>query len=132
MVTVSEINHVPANGKGLECVAWQDSIACSSETALKWDASFRGRADASGRAVLGVHEQAYNKKRFNNNEIGAKKAEEDNDKVQPIVGEEVVVSKRVVVGDEHRVTKSRSQSVSSSQSTASSGSTPKAAKGAQE
>lgn len=40
-------------------VAWQDSIACSSETATKWDASFQNRADASGRAVAGVHEDAY-------------------------------------------------------------------------
>jgi len=43
----------------LGTVEWQDSIACSSETALKWDAAFQGRADASGRAVAGVHEDAY-------------------------------------------------------------------------
>ncbi|CAD7971881.1 unnamed protein product [Amoebophrya sp. A120] len=53
------------NVSAMECVAWQDSIACSSETALKWDASFQNRADASGRAVAGVHEQAYDKERFN-------------------------------------------------------------------
>merc|ERR550514_861539 len=34
------------------------SIACSTERALAWDASFRGRADQSGRAV-GVHVSAY-------------------------------------------------------------------------
>merc|ERR1719443_1231708 len=42
-----------------QTVGWQDSIACSSEVALKWDASFRGRADASGRSVIGVHLQGY-------------------------------------------------------------------------
>jgi asparagine synthase (glutamine-hydrolysing) len=34
------------------------SIACSTERAMAWDASFEGRADASGRAA-GVHEAAY-------------------------------------------------------------------------
>ena len=53
-------NNVSAVGT----VAWQDSIACSSETALRWDASFRGRADASGRAVAGVHDSAYAQERF--------------------------------------------------------------------
>jgi asparagine synthase (glutamine-hydrolysing) len=48
----------------LDTVEWQDSIACSSETALKWDAAFQGRADASGRAVAGVHEDAYTEERF--------------------------------------------------------------------
>jgi len=47
------------NTAAAETVAWQDSIACSSEVALKWDKAFQGRADASGRAVCGVHEQAY-------------------------------------------------------------------------
>jgi len=40
-------------------VAWQDSIACSSAAALKWDKSFQNRADPSGRAVKGVHDSAY-------------------------------------------------------------------------
>ena len=31
------------------------SIACSTETALAWDASFADAADPSGRAVAGVH-----------------------------------------------------------------------------
>ena len=31
------------------------SIACSTPTAIRWDASFAGNADPSGRAVLGVH-----------------------------------------------------------------------------
>lgn len=47
------------NTSAADTVGWQDSIACSSAAALKWDASFQGRADASGRAVAGVHEQAY-------------------------------------------------------------------------
>jgi len=47
------------NGPAAETVGWQDSIACSSEVALKWDKAFQNRADASGRAVLGVHEAAY-------------------------------------------------------------------------
>jgi len=51
--------HFGENGPAAETVGWQDSIACSSEVALRWDASFQGRADASGRAVAGVHESAY-------------------------------------------------------------------------
>lgn len=52
------------NASAIRTVAWQDSIACSTETALKWDASFQGRADASGRAVAGVHDDAYDEERF--------------------------------------------------------------------
>ncbi|MDO4462461.1 MAG: asparagine synthase B [Bacteroidia bacterium] len=35
------------------------SVACSSAEALAWDESFRNLNDPSGRAVKGVHEQAY-------------------------------------------------------------------------
>jgi asparagine synthase (glutamine-hydrolysing) len=35
------------------------SVACSSAEALAWDASFKNQNDPSGRAVKGVHEQAY-------------------------------------------------------------------------
>lgn len=35
------------------------SVACSTAEALAWDASFKGVNDPSGRAVSGVHEQAY-------------------------------------------------------------------------
>ena len=35
------------------------SIACSSPTALRWDASFEAAADPSGRAVAGVHSAAW-------------------------------------------------------------------------
>merc|ERR1719188_577807 len=52
--------HFGENTSAADTVGWQDSIACSSEVALKWDKAFQGRADASGRAVLGVHESAYN------------------------------------------------------------------------
>jgi asparagine synthase (glutamine-hydrolysing) len=44
----------PARSVGAE-----PSIACSSEAALAWDASFEGREDPSGRAVRGVHDEAY-------------------------------------------------------------------------
>ena len=35
------------------------SVACSTAIALEWDAAFQGMNDPSGRAVKGVHEQAY-------------------------------------------------------------------------
>ena len=35
------------------------SVACSTAAALEWDAAFQGRNDPSGRAVAGIHEQAY-------------------------------------------------------------------------
>jgi asparagine synthase (glutamine-hydrolysing) len=35
------------------------SVACSSAEALAWDASFRTLNDPSGRAVAGIHAQAY-------------------------------------------------------------------------
>lgn len=35
------------------------SVACSTAEALAWDASFKGQNDPSGRAVAGVHEDAY-------------------------------------------------------------------------
>ena len=35
------------------------SVACSTAIALEWDAAFKDRNDPSGRAVAGVHEQAY-------------------------------------------------------------------------
>ena len=34
-------------------------VACSTAEALAWDASFKDKNDPSGRAVSGVHEQAY-------------------------------------------------------------------------
>ncbi|GMI43347.1 hypothetical protein TrCOL_g9818 [Triparma columacea] len=41
-----------------ETVPGGKSIACSTERAMAWDASFEGRADPSGRAA-GVHDSAY-------------------------------------------------------------------------
>lgn len=43
------------------CVPHEASIACSTETALKWDASFTAQNEPSGRAIAGVHESAYKK-----------------------------------------------------------------------
>ena len=37
------------------------SVACSTAEALAWDASFQNLNDPSGRAVKGVHEEAYEK-----------------------------------------------------------------------
>jgi hypothetical protein len=43
------------------CVFVQEkSVACSTAAALVWDASFSQLVDPSGRAVAGVHVQAYN------------------------------------------------------------------------
>jgi asparagine synthase (glutamine-hydrolysing) len=43
----------------VNCVPWERSVACSTETALKWDAAFQNMVDPSGRAVTDVHVQAY-------------------------------------------------------------------------
>ncbi|RRO17941.1 asparagine synthase B [Flavobacteriaceae bacterium 14752] len=37
------------------------SVACSSEVALEWDASFKNMNDPSGRAVSNVHTESYDK-----------------------------------------------------------------------
>lgn len=37
------------------------SVACSTAEALAWDASFQGKNEPSGRAVAGIHEEAYEK-----------------------------------------------------------------------
>lgn len=36
------------------------SIACSTPAAIEWDEAFKNRADPSGRAIAGVHNEAYN------------------------------------------------------------------------
>jgi asparagine synthase (glutamine-hydrolysing) len=41
------------------CVPGGKSVACSTPEALAWDASFQASADPSGRAVRGVHRDAY-------------------------------------------------------------------------
>ena len=48
--------HFPSD-TAAACVPSVPSIACSTETALLWDASFQNNADPSGRAVSGVHEK---------------------------------------------------------------------------
>lgn len=35
------------------------SVACSTAEALAWDASFQGKNEPSGRAIAGIHEEAY-------------------------------------------------------------------------
>lgn len=42
-------------------VAYEASVACSTAKALEWDAAFKNMNDPSGRAVAGVHDQAYKK-----------------------------------------------------------------------
>lgn len=42
-----------------KCVPGGKSVACSTERALEWDESFKTMADPSGRAVAGVHDDAY-------------------------------------------------------------------------
>lgn len=48
--------HFPSD-QAAACVPSVPSIACSTETALAWDASFRNNTDPSGRAVASVHEK---------------------------------------------------------------------------
>jgi asparagine synthase (glutamine-hydrolysing) len=50
--------HFP-QATAINCVPWERSVACSTETALKWDAAFQNLVDPSGRAVTDVHAQAY-------------------------------------------------------------------------
>jgi asparagine synthase (glutamine-hydrolysing) len=51
--------HFGAGESVLRTVPFGKSVACSTEAALAWDASLRLRNDPSGRAVAGVHDQAY-------------------------------------------------------------------------
>ena len=48
----------PSNSAAL-CVPSEASVACSTAIALEWDAAFKNMNDPSGRAVAGVHKQAY-------------------------------------------------------------------------
>ena len=52
--------HFPSDSAA-RSVNQEASVACSTSVALEWDAAFRGQNDPSGRAVKGVHEQAYEK-----------------------------------------------------------------------
>jgi asparagine synthase (glutamine-hydrolysing) len=49
--------HFPGDAAA-QVVPGGPSIACSTPTAIAWDASFAKQADPSGRAVLGVHRHA--------------------------------------------------------------------------
>jgi asparagine synthase (glutamine-hydrolysing) len=50
--------HFPSDSAA-RSVPSEASVACSTAVALEWDAAFRNMNDPSGRAVKGVHEQAY-------------------------------------------------------------------------
>lgn len=50
--------HFPSNSAALS-VPHEASVACSTAIALEWDAAWKNMNDPSGRAVKGVHEQAY-------------------------------------------------------------------------
>jgi asparagine synthase (glutamine-hydrolysing) len=50
--------HFPSESAA-RCVPSVPSVACSTAEALAWDASFQNLNDPSGRAVKGVHEEAY-------------------------------------------------------------------------
>jgi len=50
--------HFP-QATAINCVPFERSVACSTETALKWDAAFQNMVDPSGRAVMDVHDVSY-------------------------------------------------------------------------
>ena len=50
--------HFPSDSAALS-VPSEASVACSTAVALEWDEAFKNMNDPSGRAVKGVHEQAY-------------------------------------------------------------------------
>ena len=50
--------HFPSDSAA-RSVNQEASVACSTAIALEWDAAFKNLNDPSGRAVKGVHEQAY-------------------------------------------------------------------------
>ena len=50
--------HFPS-ASAARSVNQEASVACSTSIALEWDAAFKNMNDPSGRAVKGVHEQAY-------------------------------------------------------------------------
>lgn len=51
-------HHFPS-ATAVNCVPWERSVACSTETALRWDAAFAKMTDPSGRAVMDVHDAGY-------------------------------------------------------------------------
>ena len=50
--------HFPSDSAA-KSVNQEASVACSTSIALEWDAAFKNMNDPSGRAVKGIHEQAY-------------------------------------------------------------------------
>ena len=50
--------HFPSDSAA-RSVNQEASVACSTAIALEWDAAFKSMNDPSGRAVKGVHKQAY-------------------------------------------------------------------------
>ena len=50
--------HFPSDSAA-RSVNQEASVACSTAIALEWDEAFKNMNDPSGRAVAGVHEQAY-------------------------------------------------------------------------
>lgn len=53
-------SHFPSESAS-RCVPREDSVACSTAIALEWDAAFKAMNEPSGRAVAGVHDDAYGK-----------------------------------------------------------------------
>ena len=49
-------SHFPS-ATAVACVPFERSVACSTATALAWDAAFQNAADPSGRAVADVHRE---------------------------------------------------------------------------
>ncbi len=52
--------HFPSESAA-KCVPHEASVACSTAKALEWDEAFKRMNEPSGRAVFGVHEDAYKK-----------------------------------------------------------------------
>lgn len=50
--------HFPSESAA-RCVPHEASVACSTAIALEWDAAFKKMNEPSGRAIAGVHDQAY-------------------------------------------------------------------------
>ena len=50
--------HFPSDSAAMS-VPSEASVACSTAIALEWDEAFKNMNDPSGRAVKGIHEQAY-------------------------------------------------------------------------
>lgn len=50
--------HFPSESAA-RSVPSEASVACSTAIALEWDEAFKNLDEPSGRAVKGVHEQAY-------------------------------------------------------------------------